>query len=95
MEDASFQKKDIDDIYDIRHKEDANIQAGTIRMLANLSLLQAQKQITLPWGKFFGWYQTVVSWPMQTAIEDIENATGTVRGWKNRQGLNYLVVAAF
>lgn len=81
MEDAVFNKKSATYIYKIRDDKDEQIKAGKPYLfqtqpwfpIANSNHCTASTSINLP----------------QAAIEDIDNASSTVKGWKSRWGLTF------
>ena len=64
MEDASFQKKKIADIYAMKTAKKTEVEVGPI----------------FAFNPFF----SKPRYTLQAAIEDIENASSTVKGWRGR-----------
>ena len=72
MEDSAFKKLSIKSIYKIRDQNDEKIKVGPHPH----SCAKEQGNIVPK------------SHSLQAAIEDIENASGTVKSWKSREDLN-------
>lgn len=67
MEDANFQNKTVDQIYDLKKKYTTELEAGV-----------------------YAWFTSDRHFiSCQAAIEDLDNASGTVKSWKSSSALSY------